>query len=262
MLDKDRICMAIDELGRPLVEEVEVLKSVDSTNSYLLTQPLKVGLARVCATEMQRAGRGRRGNEWQSAANKNIMMSLSWGFPRWLEGLTGLGLAASLVVAERLNKDYSLDVKIKWPNDLMVEKDKLAGILIDVSGDPHGYCNVVIGLGLNVHQADWSESEAGYAWQDLHRLGVEMDRSKFIGQLTSDLVAMLQTFERQGFAPMVQRWNDLSSYTGKQVVILDGGESVRGLMQGVSDVGALIVKLDSGEQRVYTDSNISVRLQG
>lgn len=270
-LNKDAICSAIDELGRPLLEEVDVLQTVDSTNSYLLSQPITEGLARICVSEAQSAGRGRRGNDWQSSANQNILFSLAWGFSSWPETITGLGLAVATVVAERLNLDFftshnekrqaKTEVEIKWPNDLLVNGDKLGGILVDVTGESRGACNVVIGLGLNVNQADFSNSETGYRWQDLHSLGVTLDRNQFIGKLASDLIAMLQGFEKNGFAPLCSRWNELSIYTGHAITVTGKSGVLQGTMRGVDQRGALLLVDGDAEQHIIADSSVSVRLQ-
>ena len=274
-LNKDAICSAIDELGRPLLEEVDVLQTVDSTNSFLLSHSINEGLARICVSEEQSAGRGRRGNDWQSTPNQNILFSLAWGFPNWPETITGLGLAVATVVAERLNADFFSDqngksnigikqeetsVEIKWPNDLMVNGDKLGGILVDVAGESRGACNVVIGLGLNVNQADLSDNETAYRWQDLHSLGVTLDRNQFIGRLASDLIAMLRGFEKHGFAPLCSRWNQLSGYTGRDITITGKSGQLQGLMQGVDKSGALLLVDGDGEQHIIADSSVSVRL--
>ena len=144
-----------------LLTDVEVLQNVASTNTHLLSKEITTNRACICLAESQSSGRGRRGNNWQSSPYRNVMLSLSWGFDHWPATITGLGLAVSLCIVETLNNNYGLDVEIKWPNDLMVRNgdvyDKLGGILVDVAGESSGACNVVIGLGLNVHQPDWSQ---------------------------------------------------------------------------------------------------------
>lgn len=238
---------------------VEVMQSIASTNSYLLSQSVENSNARICAAETQSAGRGRRGNDWQSAPYRNVMMSISWGFDHWPETITGLGLAVSLAISEYLNERYEIDVRIKWPNDLMVGDDKLGGILIDVSGEASSACQVVIGLGLNVHQPDWSNGGA-YKWQDLASLGVQVDRNELVGHLSAKLISMLQVFNEVGFAPMVDRWNALSSYAGLQVRVGGSSEYIEGEMRTVDAAGALIVESDDGVLHRFADSNVSVRL--
>ena len=244
-----------------LLDDVEVFQSVESTNSYLMAQQVKAGLARVCVAEAQTSGRGRRGNDWQSAPYRNVMMSLSWGFDSWPATITGLGLAVALCVTERLNEQFGLNVQIKWPNDLMVEGDKLAGVLIDVAGESSGACNVVIGLGLNVHQPDWSlGAKSAYQWQDLQRLGVSVNRNQLIAILVDALIEMLSDFSEHGFTSMVGRWNALSSYAGKKIQVGDGDSFVIGCMRGVDASGALLLEDLAGKNHVFSESTVSVRL--
>ena len=97
---------------------IDVFDSLDSTNSWLLERPIEKGQAHLCIAEDQLAGRGRRGNVWKSAAGKNIMLSFGWSFDTWPEQLSGLSIMVGMLVAEQLNKEYALSVKVKWPNDL------------------------------------------------------------------------------------------------------------------------------------------------
>lgn len=240
---------------------VDVLQTVRSTNSYLLEQAINVGTAKVCVAEAQTSGRGRRGNDWQSAPYRNIMLSMSWGFSNWPETVTGLGLAVALVVVEHLNSAYDLDVRIKWPNDLMIGQNKLGGILIDVAGESSGSCNVVIGLGLNVHQPDWSRQSSAYQWQDLHSLGVTPNRNQLVANIVDGWQTMLSEFNVSGFGPLAVRWNALSSYENKQICVGNNdGERIVGRMVGVDAVGALLVESADGHTHRFVDSSVSVRL--
>jgi len=247
-------------LSAELCESIEVLQSIESTNSHLLSQTILNNRAKICVAESQSAGRGRRGNDWQSAPYRNVMLSISWGFDHWPETITGLGLAVSLVVTNVINQRYGLDVKIKWPNDLMVDDDKLAGILIDVAGESSGSCNVVVGLGLNVHQPDWSPKTAAYRWMDMLSLVSEVDRNELIGLIVQDLTKMFSEFAETGFAPMVQSWNELSSYRDKRVRVGSPDEYIEGVMVGVDEVGALLLEGVDGKLYRFSDSNVSVRL--
>jgi len=259
-LDSASISSHLTAASRDLLDTIDVKASTNSTNSDLLAQTITANRACVSVAEAQEAGRGRRGNDWQSAPNKNVMMSLSWGFEQWPETITGLGLAVALVTVEALNADYDLDVKIKWPNDIMVGNNKLGGILIDMAGDPKGGCNVVIGLGLNVHQPDWSVANADYQWQDLASLQVYPDRNVLIARFIDCWLEMLVQFNQSGFSSMMQRWNNLSSYAGKQIRVGANNDYLVGSMLGVNAQGALLVEDGAGQTHVISDSNVSARL--
>ncbi|MFT4634904.1 MAG: BirA family biotin operon repressor/biotin-[acetyl-CoA-carboxylase] ligase [Arenicella sp.] len=261
----DGICLLSDRdiaahLDPAYCESVEVLQSIESTNSFLLGQEILNGKAKLCIAEAQSAGRGRRGNDWQSAPYRNVMLSISWGFDHWPETITGLGLAVALCVVETINDSYGLDVKIKWPNDLLLGENKLAGILIDVAGESSGACNVVIGLGLNVHQPDWSASDSTYRWSDLDSLGVLPNRNDLIGRVANSIIAMLGQFSDSGFSPLVDRWNASSSYSGRRVTVGNDDELIEGIMTSVDSVGALLIIDDNGCEHRFADSNVSVRL--
>ena len=244
----------------PAIADIQLMQSTASTNSELLASDIHLGRAKVCMAEFQSAGRGRRGNEWESAPYRNIMLSVSWGFESWPHSISALGLAIGLVVTEYLNNEYQLEARIKWPNDILIDGSKLAGILIDVSGEASGACQVVVGLGLNVHQPNWTK-ELEYPWLDLHSLGLEVDRNELVSGLISVITALLMTYAETGFAPMVDRWNKLSSYSGYRIKVFNDSQSIEGLMLGVDKNGGLKVRADDGE-RLIEDSSMSVRRLG
>lgn len=258
LLDSDVIQRSFIPSVAQLVESVEVFQTIESTNSYLLAQEVIPGKAKVCLAEHQSAARGRRGNDWQSSPYRNIMLSLSWGFDHWPATITGLGLAVGLVVAEYLNLQFDAGVTIKWPNDLLVDGRKLGGILVDVAGESTGACNLVVGLGLNVHQPNWSD-ELGYQWQDLNSLGITPDRNILAADLVSVLSAMLSEFAKTGFSVLTERWNALSSYAGQTISVGNSDSILVGKMCGVDEAGALLLMVDDAMHRI-DDSSVSVRL--
>ena len=274
LLDKEKIHQQISnalsshsvlEVDKVLAS-IEVLSSVDSTNSYLQNQQIITSMGKLCVAEEQSLGRGRHGNEWHAQANKNIILSLSWGFESRSATISALGLAVGLIVVERLNQDYSLGVGIKWPNDLFLNSQKLAGILVDATLSGKDNFNVVIGLGLNVQQENLAPTDSSYDWTDLYSHGVIVNRNELIGNLTADLLTMLYDFAERGFEPLVERWNTLSLYNRKQIKLtpqLDNSSSsevIQGQMLGVNRSGQLLLLRPDGEQQVITTSNYSLSL--
>lgn len=268
-LNKHSIESALTAANLSAACEVSVFDSLHSTNQFLLDHPVEVGQAHLCVTENQTAGRGRRGNVWESAPNRNITMSIGWRFTEWPTGLSGLSLAVGMVAAEELNSMYGIKVGVKWPNDLLVNGKKLGGILVELAGQASGSCYVVVGLGLNVEQPDRSKTKPespatkrDFDWQDLSSLGLTIDRNKLIGRITAALIEMLGAFQSAGFAPLKEAWNQYSVYTDQDILVLTGAGQIRGKMLGVDDDGALLMKDDTGEQHRFTDSSVSIRLAG
>ena len=165
-----------------------------------------------------------------------------------------------MVVAEHLRAHYSLNVMVKWPNDLMLGNNKLGGILIELAGDAGSQCQVVIGLGLNVDQSTVDEDDASYAWTDLKTQGVMPDRNQLVGQIARELIAALQGFELDGFTRLVPLWPEYSSYAGKRIKVGAGNNPVTGIMSGVDEHGALLLLDDHGHTHRFDDSAVHVRL--
>ena len=133
LLDPERILRSVPRL-RP--EAVHVRFSVDSTNTVLAGR-LRDGAAapELCTAEIQTAGRGRYGRRWISGLGQSLVLSVSWRFTTRSSGLSGLSLAVGVALAETLEAGGFRRVMLKWPNDLVIDDRKLAGILVEVSGD-------------------------------------------------------------------------------------------------------------------------------
>lgn len=255
-LDADLIFSYLS-LDKP--ESIDVLDSIESTNSYLLERPISRQAARACFAESQTAGRGRHGNNWQSTPYRNIMFSLSWGFCGWPKDISALSLAIGLGVTKMLNDEYDIGASIKWPNDVLVKDAKLAGVLIDVAGHSKSDCQVVVGVGLNVDQAEWDQA-IEYSWCDLRALGVKVDRNILAAKLIDVIVLVLRSFGSSGFGPMVEAWNELSAFSGRRVQLRQVDKSFDGLMLGVEADGALLIQTDSGLVQRISDSRASLRV--
>ena len=130
---------------------LEVVDECASTNAWLAARAERgapAGAAVVC--ELQRAGRGRRGASWFSGLGTSLTFSILWRFDRGAAALGGLSLAAGVACARALDSLGIRGVALKWPNDLMLDGAKLGGILVEISGEPHGPTAAVAGIGINM----------------------------------------------------------------------------------------------------------------
>jgi len=145
----------------------------------------------------------------------------------------------------------SLDVpvQLKWPNDLMKDGAKLAGILVETGTAPDGTPWAVIGCGMNL-----AMPESSAPWL------ARMDRNELVALLLSRLAAVLAEFDDTGFAPFRDRWNALQAWRGQPVNILDNGSVVQqGLAAGVDDLGRLLLDTAAGRVAVLS-GDVSLRL--
>jgi BirA family biotin operon repressor/biotin-[acetyl-CoA-carboxylase] ligase len=234
----------------------------DSTNSQLMKklqdgQPLQKGS--VLVAEAQTAGRGRRGNPWFSPFGSNLYFSMYWQLEQGIQAAMGLSLVIGVAVAEVLESQYRLPVKLKWPNDIYLQQKKLAGILIELAGQSHAQCDVVIGLGLNIRMPDAAKQQIDQAWTDLQQhLDMPVNRNQLIALLQQNICHHLTEFESLGFTAFAAAFNQRDQFLGNAVYLSSGERKVFGLCAGVDHQGALLLEQD-GQLQSYYGGELSLR---
>lgn len=261
LLDAQLIEGALSAEAGGLMNGLRILESVDSTNAELMRQAQE-GHANglVCTAEQQTAGRGRRGREWTSPFGSNLYLSLLWQFNQGAAALEGLSLAVGVAVARALESCAIKDVQLKWPNDVLHDGAKLGGILLEMTGDAAGACQVVVGIGLNVSMPTEAAGAIDQAWTDISRISGEAHpgRNKLLAALLNELLPMMAGFEQGGFSPWREQWQALDAFAGRKVVLHTGAAEMAGTAMGVDDRGALQLATTSGVQSVY-GGEISLR---
>ena len=243
---------------------IEVVAETGSTNADLVARgpSLLAGtgaLPLLLIAEHQSAGRGRAGRSWLSAPAHSLTFSLAWRFTGPAQRLQGLPLAVGVAVAEALGR-LSVPVQLKWPNDILKDGAKLAGMLIETR-HAGGATLAVIGIGLNLAMPDELEQRIGQPAAAAPWLA-RMDRNALMAALLDALVAALGTFALHGFTPFAARWNGLHGWAGQAVRVVDNGVTVQqGVAAGVDDSGCLL--LDGAHGRVAVAAgDVSLRLDG
>lgn len=240
---------------------VEVVAETGSTNADLLARVDTLRGPVLLIAERQTAGRGRAGRPWLSAPGATLTFSLAWRFKGPLHRMAGLPLAVGLALAETLHS-LSVPVQLKWPNDLLRDGKKLAGILVETQtarGDTDGALWAVIGAGVNLAMPDELEARIGREVAAAPWLA-QMDRNELLAILLSRLAAILAEFDDTGFAPFCERWNRLHAWQGREVVIVDDGKILQqGRAAGVDATGRLMLATDHGLVEVLS-GDVSLRL--
>lgn len=257
LLDPARIVSALRAAGSAL-DDVRVFDSVSSTHD-VLAAPGAPDRA-VCLAEHQSAGRGRRGRRWQSPFGVNLYVSVSWGYDAAPASLSGLSLALGVGLAGML-RERGVDVRIKWPNDLWLDRRKLGGLLVEVSGDAQGPCRVVVGVGLNVNmQAPLDPPDQ--PWASLAGPGGPIvDRSTLAAETVRTIETVLMTFPEPGFAAYRDAWRAFDALAGAQVEAEWAGELLHGRVRGIAADGGLEIDTAAGP-RVLRGGEVSVRAHG
>ncbi len=251
---------------------VEVVPEIGSTNTELM-QRARAGHTDpvLLVAERQTAGRGRLGRGWDSgvqAGGEDLpALTFSLGLPLAPRDWSGLSLAVGVAVAEALDP-ASTRIGLKWPNDLWVDGRKLAGILVETAGfagpagaapsqapaQPPRYSVVGIGINLAPRPAEGLSTPPAA----LRELWPEATAGAALGRIAPALVATLQAFEREGFAPLQARFARRDVLRDRPLRLSDGRT---GHGRGVDAGGALQLQTDAG-LTIITSAEVSVRPAG
>lgn len=245
--------------ARPHLDVLEVLVSTESTNDVVMDAIRRGDQKRIAVfAERQTSGRGRRGRAWVSPFGANIYLSLSWEFPGGVATLDGLSLAIGVALCEAMAALGISAVGLKWPNDVLLGGRKLAGILIEVSGEASGACMVVVGIGLNVGMPEKSGDDIDQPWTDLRRAGFTGSRNQVAGVVLNHAIGALKEFSAGSFSAFSARWRHFDVIAGRRVDVLVGEARVSGVAVGIDDGGALLVETGDGIRRFF-GGEVSVR---
>ena len=264
-LAQQRILESLSGEIRQRVRNLEVVWSIGSTNTALLSRPNSpAGQSEVMLAEYQTAGRGRRGRTWIAPPGGAICLSLSWTFPEVPEDLGALGLVIGVCELRALRELGLSEAKLKWPNDILVEQRKLGGILIELRAESDGPAYVIIGIGLNVALgAPLLEkiAETGIAATDLITAGLaQPSRNAVAGRVVEHCIRGLLEFEHGGLRPFIDDWREADALRGRMVDVRGAGREVtRGLARGVDLHGALLVETATEGLKKFISGDVSVR---
>lgn len=240
---------------------IEVVEETGSTNADLLARAATLTGPLLLVARHQSAGRGRAGRSWLSSNEGSLTFSLAWKFEGGLARLSGLPLAVGVALAETLAR-LGVQVGLKWPNDVLRDGGKLAGILIETQAAQDGSKGVwaVIGIGLNLLMPDELEARIGRSVASLPWLA-RMDRDALLAALLDGLAEVLREFEQAGFAAFAARWNLHHAWQGETVTILDGATVLHeGRAAGVDDAGRLLIDTPAGRIAVLA-GDVSLRVK-
>jgi BirA family biotin operon repressor/biotin-[acetyl-CoA-carboxylase] ligase len=263
LLDATAIQAALSPDAREALADLEIAWSIDSTNSELLRRNTNVRKADVLLAERQTGGRGRLGRTWASPLAAHLYLSVARHFGGGLARLGGLSLVAGVAAAEALHALGHDTIKLKWPNDLVVEDGatlrKLGGLLVEGGGEHGGPVRAVIGLGLNVRMPAAFARDIDQPWSDLATLGETNTRNAIAATVLSHLLPALNTFDRDGLDPFLARHAAIDALAGRPIVLHQHDGKRNAVAEGLAPDGALRVRLDDGQVRVVHSGEVSVR---
>ena len=217
----------------------------------------------VVIAEVQSAGRGRQGRRWVSRPG-NLLLSVV--FRPDVSQLPYISIIGGLAAARAVRKVAGLAPRIKWPNDLMLQGNKVAGILAESAIEGQSVCYAVLGIGLNVAlNPQDDEGIAGIATSVNDVAGREVSRESLLRQLLMDLDDLYRRLPVPGQAPgkgnvadPVAEWTTLLDTIGRRVTATFRDESFQGEAVGVDETGNLLLRLDTGKVMTLTAGDVTL----
>ncbi|HEX7558754.1 MAG TPA: biotin--[acetyl-CoA-carboxylase] ligase, partial [Usitatibacter sp.] len=241
---------------------LEIVDEIESTSTRLLQLAGEGAPAGTClAAEWQSSGRGRRGRSWVSSLGGSLTFSLLWRFERGAGHLGGLSLAVGEVVARVLRECGVERVQVKWPNDVVSDFRKLAGILVETSGEMQGPSVAVIGIGVNYRLCEIVLERIDQPVTDVVQCSpAAASRGELLTRLLASLAHALDEFDRAGFAASRDAWRAMHAYQGRRVRVSPPRDSAYDAeVIDVAPDGALVVATPDGRTVNLSSAEISLR---
>ena len=244
-------------LGKKIVYK----ETVDSTNAEVRRRAEEGednGL--LVVADGQTLGKGRRGRSWESPKGTNLYFSMLLKPDFAPDKASMITLVAAYSVATVIRKTTGLDAKIKWPNDIVVGKKKVCGILTEMSMERDYIHHVVVGIGINVNEENYSIELEQMATSLKKEMGNLVLRANLLCDILSQFEKDYLTFlAAESLKPFVEEYNRMLVNKGALVKVLDPKGEFSGIAGGISEDGRLNVFKENGQIEAVYAGEVSVR---
>lgn len=233
---------------------------IDSTNSHLLKLG-EEGFAEgtVVVADEQTAGRGRLGRSWEAEPQANLLFSLLLR-PYFLQRdeVFILTFSAAVSVAEAIeNVAQRVQPQLKWPNDVLLDGKKVCGILLESNFDSNGLSHVVLGIGLNVNQQEFSPTISACATSLSLVTGKKFDRDDLLFAILTNFSSVYESLQKRDFYSVMKKWRDRSIMFGKEITVGLAGKTFQGICGDVTDDGTLVLRTGD-EVKKFTAGDVTI----
>lgn len=257
LLEPELLNSFISDSAKQCLSTLDLHWTLDSTNTFLMERSADSNFhGYVCLAEQQTAGKGRRGRPWVSPFGKNIYVTLGWSIDAHTP-IAGLSLAVGTCVARAIRSVTDISVQLKWPNDILLDDGKAAGILVELAGGNQQSKQVVVGVGINLALSNEDSLQIDQPWSVIGGAS----RNRLAAELINELSAGLTRFVEAGFVSFQEEWLALDAHANQQVRILSHDRTIEGTSRGVDHQGNLILDTEQGRQTINA-GEVSLRSIG
>lgn len=216
----------------------------------------------VVIADCQQSGKGRLGRQWSSPAGVNLYCSAILRPPIMSHEAAQLTFVSALAVANAIEKSTGLEPAIKWPNDILLNNKKVAGLLNEMSanGDKVGF--VILGTGVNINMtaeqfpADLRSPSTSLLLATDHKVS----RTAFTACFLQELSLACKQYLKAGFEPVRRAWSKRCNAFGRSITVSNGGAVLHGFFDGIDYDGALLLRRDNGDVERVVSGDVTVNI--
>lgn len=233
-------------IGRNFIYSDEVV----STNTMLLGSKDSNQNGTVLMAEFQSKGRGRKEREWVSSSGQNLTFSILLKGEFKEQKIYLINLSAAIAVAQAIENLYQLDVELKWPNDVLIHKKKIAGILLESVSKANKISRVAVGIGINVNQPNFPgqfEIPPTSIRKEFHSIA---SREKLLSEVLNNFEVMLEISKKSG-AKVLTNWRNRCKMLGEKIRIVDGENVKVGIFDDIDENGFLILRNGEKLEKIH-----------
>ncbi|NMB80602.1 MAG: biotin--[acetyl-CoA-carboxylase] ligase [Ignavibacteria bacterium] len=223
---------------------------VESTNSVLLTSKEFNQHGTVVLGEYQTKGRGRKERTWVSNAGQNLTFSILLKSDLKEHKINLVNLGASIVVAQAIENLFQLNVELKWPNDVLVDKKKIAGILLESNSKGNKINRVVVGIGLNVNQPNFPGKFDIQPTSIRKEFKEIVSRERLLSEILNLFEDMLETWKKEP-EKILSDWRNRCKMIGERIKITEDEKIKSGIFHDIDDDGFLVLKIQDKIEKIH-----------
>ncbi len=246
-LESFGIKLNTDYIGRNFI----YFEEIDSTNTYLLNQENKIDISgTVVLAEFQTKGRGRMDRHWKSDSAQNLTFSVLFVKNKSLfESLNFLNFSAALAVASSIENLYQLKPELKWPNDILINRKKTCGILIETVTTKNQIEKVVVGIGINVNQSQFT-GEYNYPPTSIRiQLGKEVERERLLAEILNNFEHYINKL-KSNKESIINEWKMRCKMIGEKISVRLNNEIKYGIFDDIDKNGFLLLRTKNGLEKI------------
>ncbi|RNA69170.1 biotin--[acetyl-CoA-carboxylase] ligase [Alteribacter keqinensis] len=243
-----------DETFITAVHHYPSIHSTQETAHQLASENAPEGT--LILADEQTKGKGRLGRQWHSPRETGIWMSLILRPDIEVKRAPQLTLLTAVAVVRGIKNAVGIDPEIKWPNDVLFEGKKVAGILTEMQAEPDKVHAIIVGLGLNVNQSQFPAPLDTIATSLRIESGKSVNRTDVLSSILIEWDWLYRTFLKEGFAAVKPLWEAHALTMGKRITARTPKETLTGIATGIDDSGVLLLRQDDGTLRHIYSADI------